>query len=148
MPENYLTVDQVRAVELDASKNRAIVGGPGSGKTLVLLYRAALLSKQLGSPPDRYRMFVFTRSSKLHCISGPFSEYRTSVSAPSIAGPKYYLGNVGERADPEIWSSPISPHTRSLIAQQETGWSCGCPESRAQDLGYHCSADSDWFPVM
>ncbi len=99
MPENYLTVDQVRAVELDVSQNRAIVGGPGSGKTLVLLYRAALLSKQLGAPPDRYRMFVFTRVLRSYIASAArFLRIPDECICTFDSWCReYYLGNVGRR---------------------------------------------------
>lgn len=40
LPLEDLTPEQVRAVELKPSEHRLIFGGPGSGKTQVLLHRA------------------------------------------------------------------------------------------------------------
>lgn len=99
VPERYLTVDQVRAVELDMSQNRAIVGGPGSGKTLVLLYRAARLSEQLGVSSARYRVFVFTRVLRSYIAS---TARLLGIPDECICTfdswcREYYLGNVGRR---------------------------------------------------
>jgi superfamily I DNA/RNA helicase len=56
-----LTPDQLRAIELDAQANKVIVGGPGSGKTQILIYRADHLRRILKTPPDRFHIFVYTK---------------------------------------------------------------------------------------
>ncbi len=60
VPRAELTPDQLRAVELDAGEHRVVAGAPGSGKTLVLLHRAAYLRDRGKVTPDRFRIFVFT----------------------------------------------------------------------------------------
>lgn len=59
-----LLPDQLRAIELAPTEHRVIAGPPGSGKTQVLLHRAAYLRERLGSGPNRFRIFVFTKSLK------------------------------------------------------------------------------------
>jgi superfamily I DNA/RNA helicase len=58
--ENRLTTDQLRAVEALPTESRLIVGGPGSGKTLVLLHRARYLSDRYRVPAERFRIIVYT----------------------------------------------------------------------------------------
>jgi len=59
VPRENLTDDQLSAVTMSSDKHRVIVGGPGSGKTLVLAHRAAHLLAA-GTSPDRLRLLVFT----------------------------------------------------------------------------------------
>ena len=64
IPRNGLTPDQIRAIEMAPTENRAIVGGPGSGKTQILLHRARWLCDRMNVAPDRYRILVFTNVLK------------------------------------------------------------------------------------
>lgn len=64
IPRSELTPDQERAITLGAEEHRAIVGGPGSGKTQILLYRAQHLSKKYRIGPESYRVFVYTNVLK------------------------------------------------------------------------------------
>ena len=64
IPRNELTPDQTRAIELSPSEHRAITGGPGSGKTQVLLHRARHLCDTMHVAPERFRIFVFTNVLK------------------------------------------------------------------------------------
>jgi superfamily I DNA/RNA helicase len=59
-----LLPDQLRAIELSPDEHRLIVGPPGSGKSLVLLHRAAWLRDRFRVEPNRFRIFVFTKSLK------------------------------------------------------------------------------------
>jgi superfamily I DNA/RNA helicase len=61
-----LTVEQERATTLSPREHRVILGSPGSGKTIVLLHRARHLMDEFGVPPERFRIFVFTRSLKAY----------------------------------------------------------------------------------
>lgn len=63
VPRSELTVEQLRAVELPYTRHQAIMGGPGSGKTIVLLHRARYLADQLGTE-DAFRIFVYTNTLK------------------------------------------------------------------------------------
>jgi superfamily I DNA/RNA helicase len=60
IPRSELTPDQIRAVEFPPTGHHALVGGPGSGKTQVLLHRARHLCDEFGVSPDRFRIFVYT----------------------------------------------------------------------------------------
>ncbi len=62
VPREELTNDQARAVELPAGRHRVLRGGPGSGKTLVLLHRARHLADTLGVRPDRLLVLVYTNA--------------------------------------------------------------------------------------
>jgi superfamily I DNA/RNA helicase len=64
-----LLPDQLRAIELAPTEHRVIAGPPGSGKTQVLLHRAAFLRERLGTEPNRFRIFVFTNSLKSYIRS-------------------------------------------------------------------------------
>lgn len=64
-----LTPDQLRAVEFNTDENRLILGGPGSGKTQVLLHRADHLRTQHSVPPERFRVFIYTTALKQYVAS-------------------------------------------------------------------------------
>lgn len=64
VPYSDLTPDQQRAIQLSPTENRAIVGGPGSGKTQILLHRARYLCDQQKVLPERFRIFVYTNALK------------------------------------------------------------------------------------
>lgn len=49
---------------MDTRSHKAIVGGPGAGKTLVLLHRLNLLFHRAGTNPDAVRLFVYTNTLK------------------------------------------------------------------------------------
>ena len=49
---------------MDTRSHKAIVGGPGAGKTLVLLHRLNLLFHRTGKNPDAVRLFVYTNTLK------------------------------------------------------------------------------------
>lgn len=59
VPRAELTEDQLHAVNMSTDKHRIVVGGPGSGKTLVLAHRAEQLLAS-GVPPERLRILVYT----------------------------------------------------------------------------------------
>lgn len=52
------------------SEHRVILGPAGSGKTQVLIHRAAHLAETFKVPPVRYRIFVFTNVIKEYIKSG------------------------------------------------------------------------------
>lgn len=62
VPRAELTNDQARAVELPPDRNRVFRGGPGSGKTLVLLHRARHLADALRVRPGRFLVLVYTNA--------------------------------------------------------------------------------------
>jgi len=70
IPRQDLTPDQARVVELPPTVNRVVLGMAGSGKTQVLVHRAAHLAETYRIPPERYRVFVFTNVIKEYIRSG------------------------------------------------------------------------------
>lgn len=66
LPLADLTPDQLRAIRLEPTEHCLICGGPGSGKTQILLHRAHHLMKQWRVPPERLRIFVFTNALKAY----------------------------------------------------------------------------------
>lgn len=64
VPRSELTLEQLRAVELDPKSHRVVMGGPGSGKTLVLLHRAQYLREKLHVDESRFHIFVYTNVLK------------------------------------------------------------------------------------
>lgn len=69
LPRHELTPEQLRAVELNHADHQIIFGAPGSGKTQILLHRAAFLRDRLGSAPNRFRIFVYTNVLKQYIRS-------------------------------------------------------------------------------
>jgi superfamily I DNA/RNA helicase len=62
VPRGDLTPEQLRAVEMPADRHRVLSGGPGSGKTLVLLHRARHLADELRAPDGRFLVLVYTNA--------------------------------------------------------------------------------------
>lgn len=60
VPPSDLTIEQIRAIELPTDEHKVIMGGPGSGKTIVLLHRARHLAESGSVPAERFHVFVFT----------------------------------------------------------------------------------------
>ncbi|HPW18728.1 MAG TPA: AAA family ATPase [Candidatus Aminicenantes bacterium] len=70
VPRRDLTPDQARAVEMPPTVNRIILGMAGSGKTQILIHRAAHLASAFRIPSGKYRVFVFTNVIKEYIRSG------------------------------------------------------------------------------
>ncbi|MFQ3670998.1 MAG: 3'-5' exonuclease [Verrucomicrobiia bacterium] len=64
LPRSELTTEQLRAIELSHAHHQIIFGAPGSGKTQILLHRAALLRDRMGTDRTRFRIFVYTNVLK------------------------------------------------------------------------------------
>ena len=69
LPRHELTPEQLRAVELGHAEHQVIFGAPGSGKTQILLHRAAHLRDRLRSQPNRFRILVYTNVLKQYIRS-------------------------------------------------------------------------------
>ncbi|HPC84476.1 MAG TPA: AAA family ATPase [Thermoanaerobaculaceae bacterium] len=69
VPFAALTAEQRRAVQLTPERHRLIAGPPGSGKTMVLLHRAAFLRDTHGIPPERLHVFVYTKTLRAYIRS-------------------------------------------------------------------------------
>ncbi len=70
IPFSSLTPAQQDAVQMDTRTHKAIVGGPGAGKTLVLLHRLNLLFHRTGKNQDAVRLFVYTNTLKQFIQAG------------------------------------------------------------------------------
>ena len=99
VPPSDLTTEQIRAIELPTDEHKVVMGGPGSGKTMVLLHRARHLADVGGVPSERFRIFVFTNvlstyiKSALDVLGIP----ETCVSTFDDWCRRYYEANVNKR---------------------------------------------------
>jgi len=64
VPFSALTPEQQDAVCLDDDNHKVIIGGPGSGKSLVLLHRLSYFFEKNNYNPDAVHFFVYTTSLK------------------------------------------------------------------------------------
>jgi len=64
VPYSSLTPAQQQAAMLPLDGHRVILGGPGAGKTLVLLHRFSYLFQSHGCDPVAGKLFVFTTTLK------------------------------------------------------------------------------------
>lgn len=69
VPRTSLTEDQLHAVDFTTERHCIIVGGPGSGKTLVLAHRARSLL-DAGVAPEGLRLLVYTNLLRAYIGSG------------------------------------------------------------------------------
>lgn len=69
VPEDDLSTDQTAALDQSTSKNRVIIGGPGSGKTLVLAHRCKRLIDG-GLARSDVRMLVYTNVLRDYISAG------------------------------------------------------------------------------
>ena len=69
IPREELTPTQLRAIELDPCENRIILGGPGSGKTQILLHRGQYLMEQHYCKPENFHIFVYTKALRTYIQS-------------------------------------------------------------------------------
>lgn len=99
VPFKDLSVDQMKAVEAPDDEHRLIVGAPGSGKTLVLLHRAARLRRLHKTSSDAFRFIVFTRMLKAY-IASACSELDVPINAVTTYdgwAAEYFTNNIGGR---------------------------------------------------
>lgn len=70
VPRADLTEDQLSAVQMSFDKNQVIIGGPGSGKTLVLAHRTQQALTRPGVKHDRVKMLVYTKVLAAYLAEG------------------------------------------------------------------------------
>ena len=70
LPRVDLTPEQLRVVEMLPDEHRVVLGPAGSGKTQVLIHRAAHLAETYNVPSNGYHLFVFTNVVKEYIKSG------------------------------------------------------------------------------
>ncbi len=99
VPPSDLTTEQIRAIELPTDEHKVIMGGPGSGKTIVLLYRAQYLAQMGNVPPERFRVFVFTNvlSTYIKSATEVLGIPETCVSTFHDWCVRYYEAHVSRR---------------------------------------------------
>lgn len=99
LPYSDLTPGQRMLVEAPPDQHRLVMGFPGSGKTQILVHRAAYLQKKLASKPDRFRVMIFTNILRDYIRSGlDFLELPlTSVTTFDSWCSSYFRSCVGGR---------------------------------------------------
>ena len=58
VPRSKLTLDQLRAIEMDIDRHRVVKAAARTGVTNVMLYRAQHLIQKYSIPPERYLIFA------------------------------------------------------------------------------------------
>ena len=99
VPPSDLTTEQIRAIELPTDEHKVIMGGPGSGKTIVLLYRTQHLARTGNVPLERFRVFVFTNvlSTYIRSAMDVLGIPETCVSTFDDWCKRYYEVHVNRR---------------------------------------------------
>lgn len=70
IPRSDLTPEQLRVVEMPTTVHRVIFGLAGSGKTQILVHRAAHLMERYRTPQTRFRVFILTNVLRDYIRSG------------------------------------------------------------------------------
>lgn len=70
VPYDDLTLDQREAVTASTARHRIVLGGPGSGKTLVLAHRARYLLDEGRAESERTRVLVYTNVLREYIEAG------------------------------------------------------------------------------
>ena len=114
IPRDELTIAQSRAIELNPREHRLIIGPPGSGKTIVLLHRAQYLADEYHVPPERYRIFVFTRALKAYIRSAldDLSLPEDCVITFDSWCSEYYLEQIGKRLPTKLSDKPAKKRAK------------------------------------
>ncbi len=99
IPREELTREQVRAIEMDPKEHRVILGGPGSGKTQILLHRGRFLQEAFRVAPERFRIFVYTNALRtyIHSALNLLDLPDDSVSTLDAWCGKFHTENIGRR---------------------------------------------------
>lgn len=99
IPFNQLTAEQQKIVGLGTEVNRVLFGGPGSGKTIILLHRAYYLHKAKNIPADRIHIFVYNNTLLSFIQSGLLALGLDPSMASTLDSwcYHYYQSNVGKK---------------------------------------------------
>ncbi len=110
VPFTHLTDVQRRAVQLSPERHRIFSGPPGSGKSIILLHRAAFLRDHYRIPEERLRVFVYTNALKRYLrqeahLVGLSPSVITTFDSWCLQMARKYLGWLGPSVDfPEVRS--------------------------------------------
>lgn len=99
IPFNQLTAEQQKVVSLGTEVNRVLSGGPGSGKTIILLHRAYYLHKAKHIPADRIHIFVYNKILLSFIQSGLLALGLDPAMASTFDSwcYHYYRSNIGKK---------------------------------------------------
>lgn len=123
VPFANLSDEQIRAVEAPVSSHRFIMGAPGSGKSLVLVHRAARLRVKYNVIPSRYRILVFTNVLKDYIRSacsqlGIEEECITTFDRWCV---EYHEEHIGNRPWDNRNKRPDFPRIRKAVLEHARG---------------------------
>ncbi len=120
VPRQDLTPEQLRVVELPTDSHKLILGPPGSGKTVLLVHRAAYLMARQRVPPERFRVLVFTNALKEYIRSGvdflglPIRSVSTFDSWCRELQRQFVRGFAGDSSDPNYFETVRSAVLESI----------------------------------
>jgi len=99
IPFYQLTAEQQKIVSLGTEVNRVLFGGPGSGKTIILLHRAYYLHKAKQVPADRIHIFVYNNTLLSFIQSGLLALGLDPSMASTLDSwcYHYYQSNIGKK---------------------------------------------------
>lgn len=99
IPFDQLTPEQQRILGLGTDVNRVLFGGPGSGKTIILLHRAYYLHKVKHLPYDKIHIFVYNNTLLSFIQSGLLTLGLDPTMASTLDSwcYHYYQSNIGKK---------------------------------------------------
>lgn len=117
IPFNQLTSEQQKIVSLGTEVNRVLFGGPGSGKTIILLHRAYYLHKVKHIPADKIHIFVYNNTLLSFIQSGLLALGLDPSMASTLDSwcYHYYQSSIGKKI-PRLDDSP-SPDFNEIRKQ-------------------------------
>lgn len=120
---NQLTSEQQKIVGLGTEVNRVLFGGPGSGKTIILLHRAYYLHKVKHIPADKIHIFVYNNTLLSFIQSGLLALGLDPSMASTLDSwcYHYYQSSIGKKIPRmEDSTSPDFNEIRKQVYQKIT----------------------------